>query len=120
MSVGRAVAGAGDARIFPSMEKCCYRKIRSRPPGYANLFESPAPATARPTLTPVEVARFARGHEGGRGSRGVAKLGNDGWAFWRYWARSGVGVACGRSRSGIDGASLAGKVGKSLAASPVA
>ena len=48
------MAGGRDARVFPSLEKRCYRKIRSRHPGLRELFESPATGQdPAPSIRPV-------------------------------------------------------------------
>ena len=51
MMGGGMVFGGGDARDFPSMAKRYLQKIRSRPPGYANLFDTPPPNTIPPPIT---------------------------------------------------------------------
>ena len=72
------MAGGGDARIFPSMGKCCYQKIRSRPPGFANLFESPPPAIALPRLASQGTALYPR--------------------VWKWWAAGCLQGVGGGSR----------------------
>ncbi len=63
MTVGRGVSGAGDVRDFSSMRNRYLQKVRSRPPGCANLFDTPAPDTPRPTVI-VQSVGWAR-HAGG-------------------------------------------------------
>ena len=64
MMVGSAMFCAGDARVLPSMAKRCLQKIRSRHPGYANLFDTPAQNITLPTITVRLVERQGDGNTG--------------------------------------------------------